>query len=201
MEDSTHSEQKPTKLLSELPKAIDEKVHEVLKLITWDQLPAWQQDNHFIHGGYRPASGSYLGSFQSLAYLHNESVNVCSHLIGAIIAILAGGSLFSAIGKRYPLADRDDLWVISCYFMGAVACLGMSATYHLISNHSEAVAKFGNKLDYLGIVALIWGSFVPTVYYGFREDIHLMKLYWGMVRDLPSFPKTVQPDNHFRLPP
>ncbi|KAL9064987.1 MAG: hypothetical protein Q9157_007639 [Trypethelium eluteriae] len=162
-EKSPRSERERANLISELPQVVEKKVRKALRVVVWDQLPEWQQDNHFIRSGYRPASGSYLGSFQSLGYLHNESVNVYSHLIGAILALATAFSLFSTVGKRYSSADADDLLVLSCYFIGAAACLGLSATYHLISNHSEVVAKFGNKLDYLGIVALIWGSFVPTI--------------------------------------
>jgi adiponectin receptor len=57
----------------------------------------------------------------------------------------------------------------------------MSATYHTISNHSSAVAKFGNRLDYIGIVLLIWGSFVPCIYYGFSSEPQLVRLYWTMI--------------------
>lgn len=180
-EKSFRVEHETADLFAELPQAVEKKFRKALKVVGWDQLPAWQQDNHFIRGGYRPASGSFLKSFHSLGYLHNETVNVYSHLFGAILAILAAILLFSALGKRYHFADRDDVLVLTCYFIGAVACLGMSATYHMISNHSEVVAKFGNKLDYLGIVSLIWGSFIPTVYYGFRNDVQLMNIYWAMV--------------------
>ena len=183
---SSNSEQESTTSYAELTQIVEKKVTKALQVVLWDQLPSWQQDNHYIRSGYRLPSGSYLGSFQSLGYLHNETVNVYSHLIGAIVAILAAVLLFSALGKRYPLADMDDILVLSCYFLGAVACLGMSATYHLLQNHSEVVARFGNKLDYLGIVSLIWGSFFPSVYYGFRNDERLMKIYWAMVRYLQT---------------
>ena len=36
-------------------------------------------------------------------------------------------------------------------------------------------------MDYVGIVALIFGSFVPSVYYGFYCEPMLQKTYWGMV--------------------
>ncbi|KAF2235491.1 HlyIII-domain-containing protein [Viridothelium virens] len=199
-EKSPRSERERANLISELPQVVEKKVRKALRVVVWDQLPEWQQDNHFIRSGYRPASGSYLGSFQSLGYLHNESVNVYSHLIGAILALATAFSLFSAVGKRYPSADADDLLVLSCYFIGAVACLGLSATYHLISNHSEVVAKFGNKLDYLGIVALIWGSFVPTVYYGFRDDVQLMKVYWTMITTIGAGCAVVSINSEFRKP-
>ena len=156
--------------------------------VLWHDLPAWQQDNHYIHSGYRPASHSYKKSAQSLGYLHNETVNIYSHLIGAVLAITSGIVLYSVLKPRYETATREDVVVFSCFFLGATACLGMSATYHTISNHSQAVASFGNKLDYLGIVFLIWGSFIPTLYYGFQTDVQLIKFYWAMVKNasLPS---------------
>ena len=78
-----------------------------------------------------------------------------------------------------------DLLVFACFFLGAVVCLGMSATYHTISNHSPEVNRWGNQLDYAGIVALIYGSFVPSVYYGFYCEPALQRRYWTMVSDVP----------------
>jgi adiponectin receptor len=138
----------------------------------WDEILPWQQDNHYIRSGYRPQSNSYLQSGYSLAYLHNETVNIYTHLIGA---------LYHVLGSRYETATREDVWVFCCFFLGAVACLGMSATFHTISNHSHEVARWGNQLDYAGIVFLIWGSFIPVLYYGFQDDPQLMQTYWAMV--------------------
>jgi len=45
---------------------------------------------------------------------------------------------------------------------------------------------WGNKLDYLGIVALIWGSFVPVLYYGFIEEPELRRTYWTMITTLAA---------------
>lgn len=57
----------------------------------------------------------------------------------------------------------------------------LSSSYHIISNHSPKVQKFGNQLDYLGIVILMWGSTIPSIYYGFHCDPQLQKIYWGNV--------------------
>jgi adiponectin receptor len=70
----------------------------------------------------------------------------------------------------------------------------MSATFHAISNHSPEVARWGNQLDYLGIVCLIWGSFVPSIYYGFLEDGALIVRYWTMVCHHPSEQMHLAPD-------
>lgn len=161
-------------------KEAEEKVKTALTCL-WNDLPTWQQDNHYIRSGYRPASNSYFKSFSSLAYLHNESVNIYTHLVGAIAALISSVFLYSTLAPRYETATKEDVIVFSCFFAGAIACLGMSATYHTISNHSHAVATWGNQLDYAGIVGLIWGSFVPVLYYAFQRNSELMKRYWIMV--------------------
>lgn len=168
--------------------------------VLWHDLPVWQQDNHYIQSGYRPASNSYKKSAQSLRYLHNETVNIYSHLIGAVLAITSGVTLYTILEPRYETATREDVVVFSCFFLGAAACLGMSATYHTISNHSHAVASFGNKLDYLGIVFLIWGSFVPTLYYGFQADVRLIKFYWTMITTIGAGCAIVSVSPKFRTP-
>jgi adiponectin receptor len=54
-------------------------------LLLWHQLPTWQRDNKYILAGYRPSSGSCRQSLKSLRYIHNESVNIYTHLLGVII--------------------------------------------------------------------------------------------------------------------
>ncbi|KAL8940802.1 MAG: hypothetical protein Q9216_002628 [Gyalolechia sp. 2 TL-2023] len=100
------------------------------RLKTWDEIPSWQQDNEYILSGYREVTGSFIRSFHSLAHLHNETINIYSHL--------------------------------------------------------PKVQKLGNQLDYLGIVILMWGSTVPSIYYGFYCNPALQKVYWLNVSVLAS---------------
>lgn len=164
---------------------LKDKVKDALT-VAWVDLPAWQQDNHYILTGYRPASNSFQKSFSSLGYLHNESVNIYSHLLGGLLFTIVGVVLYSSLVPRYETATKGDILSFGCFFAGAALCLGMSGTYHTISNHSQIVARFGNKLDYVGIVFLIAGSFVPSIYYGFYCHPHLQELYWTMVSVVPS---------------
>ena len=146
-------------------------------LLLWDELPAWRRDNVFLRTGYRPDSNSYAVSISSLLYLHNESVNIWSHLTGAIVFLFTGLALRSAVAPRYASATSADALVFSCFFDGAVLCLGMSATYHTVSNHSPEVSRWGNKLDYTGITLMIVGSYIPALYYGFFCRPVLMTVY------------------------
>ncbi len=152
----TAKDKPSTETATDLITQTEQKAKEALTVL-WNDIPTWLQDSHYIHSGYRPASNSYRKSFASLTYLHNETVNSWTHLVGACLAATAGIVLYTHARPRYEMATSEDVAVFACYFLGAVTCLGMSATYHLICNHSEAVAKFGNRLDYMGIIFLIWG--------------------------------------------
>jgi adiponectin receptor len=107
-------------------------------------------------------------------------------LIGALVAVLAFFYLYNIIHPRYEAATHQDVLVFACFFAGATACLSLSATFHLFSNHSQEVQKFGNQLDYLGIVFLIWGSFIPSIYYGFQRDPELIRRYWTMITTISA---------------
>ena len=169
-----------TEVITDAAKSLEKKIENALTVL-WDDLSSWQQDNHYIQSGYRPASASFRKSFASLGYLHNESVNIYSHFGGAVIFSGMAVVLYTAIKPRYDTAAASDIWAFACFFAGAALCLGMSGTYHTISNHSPIVARMGNKMDYVGIVFLITGSFIPSVFYGFYCHPHLQEFYWTMV--------------------
>ncbi|KAL7268933.1 hypothetical protein RUND412_008421 [Rhizina undulata] len=171
----------------EAVKTAERKIEEALTCF-WDDLrisispfmlmSEYRKTNNCTH---RPASSSFYKSCASLFYIHNETVNIYSHLLGAIFFILIGIYIHRTLPPRYPSSTPADILAFSTFFASAAICLSMSATYHTISNHSEAVAKFGNKLDYLGIVVLIVGSFVSSVYYGFYCHPALMWRYCIMI--------------------
>ncbi|KAK4188442.1 hemolysin-III related-domain-containing protein [Podospora australis] len=180
-------------------KTAEAKIEELLH-VHWDDLDPWRRDNAFIRTGYRPTSNSFHKSFASLRYLHNESVNIWSHLLGAILFSVGGTYLYYLIRPRYASASSADVVVFACFFLGAFLCLGMSATYHTLSNHSPDVAKWGNKLDYTGIVCLILGSYVPAMYYGFKCHPGLLKMYLSTICALGIGCITVSWFEHFRTP-
>jgi adiponectin receptor len=167
----------------------------------WNDIPHWLQDNHYITSGYRHPSNSYKKSFSSItSHLHNESINIWTHLIGACMALIAASITYVKLKPRFSQASPEDVLVFACYFLGAFLCLGMSATYHTISNHSEAVQKFGNRLDYIGIVVLIWGSFIPAIYYGFSSEPGLIRVYWSMITTIGAGTLVVVLYPKFRTP-
>ena len=167
-----------------------ETVKSPIRLLSWDDLPAWRRDNSFILTGYRPHAATVANVFSSLLHLHNESVNIWSHLLGSLASVLLAASLAlltrHVVLPRWPSAGRADAAVFAAFLGGAAACMGMSAAFHALLSHSRGAARWGNKLDYTGIVALIVGSYVPALYYGFFCEPRLMEVYMSLVRFPPS---------------
>ncbi|KAF7906232.1 hypothetical protein EAF00_000511 [Botryotinia globosa] len=163
----------------------------------------WQQeDNHFIETGYRAASNSLRECFASWGYLHNETINIWSHLIGAALFVALPVYLYKAeIPPRYAVATKEDIVVCGIYFSGVAICFCLSALYHTVMNHSHQMDTFGAQLDFQGVILLMWGATIPLVYYGFYCDTANHRYsYWALLSLLAvaCSVSTFQP--HFRDP-
>ena len=182
-----------TSELADVPEAVgllrdnirdsEGKARKLPELLRYSEMPDWYQDNLYIIGGYRPISNSYTASFASWGYLHNESVNIYTHGLGAFFYFFVSFGLYVALKDRYATSSVGDVLACGCFFLSTLVCLGASATFHTVLNHSRKVKRFGHALDYLGIICLIAGSFVPNVYYGYYCDPHIQIAYWSMVSD------------------
>lgn len=188
-------------------------------LCHWDHLPEWQRDNHYIHNGYVRETNSLTKCVQSLTYLHNETVNIYSHLVPSatvismllVVLFMLGAGALSLISLEglhivhpyisiYPTTDWPDYTAGAIFLAGVSICLGLSAAFHTLKSHSDAIATFGNKLDYLGIVVLIMASMVSLVYYSFHDHYALQVLFWALTCILGFACGVVSLSSKFRRP-
>ena len=155
-----------------------------LDLLSYDDIPPWYQDNEFIRHGYRPMSSSTRASFASWLYLHNETINIYSHLLPGVLFLVGEGVLCPYIHALYPNATVIDHVVFAFFLLAAAMCLGFSATYHTLTNHSVQVSGIWLRFDFVGIIVLTLGDFVSGILMVFYCESVLQKIYWAMVRDL-----------------
>ncbi len=155
-------------------------------LITYDQLPTWYQDNEYVVGGYRPESFSTATCFASLMYVHNETVNIYSHMIPAIVFLFAQVFILYLLHQKFPEARPLDYIVFSFFLLSAFITLSLSFLYHTLMNHSMGISYLWLRLDYVGILALTLGDFVSGIRVGFYCNPTLQKIYWSMVRITPK---------------
>ncbi|EOD46017.1 putative hemolysin-iii channel protein [Neofusicoccum parvum UCRNP2] len=136
-------------------------------LLTYHDLAPWQKDNAYILGSYRPLSHSYTRSILSIPRLHNQTVNIWTHLLGLLLFVYLSRHLWTTLSPLYASATHEDVVAFASFFAGAFACLACSSAYHTFSNHSARIYERWLCLDFLGILCLIAGSWVPGIYYGF----------------------------------
>ena len=68
-------------------KNLKNKETNEIVLGNFEDVPKFLQQNEYIKKGYRMNCNSLSSAFKTLFFLHNESVNVYSHLLGAIVFI------------------------------------------------------------------------------------------------------------------
>ncbi|CAG9937392.1 unnamed protein product [Clonostachys rosea f. rosea IK726] len=133
------------------------------KLLLASDMPSWYATNAFLRTGYRPVNGSVKLCFESLRHIHNETVNIYSHLIPAVIAIACNCFLHLYFHSRFPDARLADRLAVHIYLTTSIFCFGI-----------------WNRWDYAGIIVQTTGSFVSGVYMTFYCEPALRKLYWTM---------------------
>lgn len=119
-------------------------------LLLFDQMPEWFQhgNNGWVLRGYRPISNSISASFRSLRSYHNETVNIYSHLIPAIVLFLGECYILRYLAGRYPRATSSDLLAFSVFVLMGATCFASSALYHTFMNHSHTMDHFCHRLIY-----------------------------------------------------
>ncbi|KAH9941612.1 HlyIII-domain-containing protein [Epithele typhae] len=136
--------------------------------LTWDEIAEWQRDNEYILTGYRRATASWRACTVSVfGYLHNETVNIHTHLGGAVLFVTFLFTFQQVYFVHYESTTWADITVFTIFLCSAIFCLTGSAFFHTFSAHSHPVASRCNALDYAGIVVLTVGSFFPSIYYAF----------------------------------
>mmetsp|Transcript_15593 Transcript_15593/g.26845 ORF Transcript_15593/g.26845 Transcript_15593/m.26845 type:complete len:369 (-) Transcript_15593:49-1155(-) len=147
----------PVKFATNATKYVLHAIHEV---------PDWVRDNEYILTGYR-VHFSFGLCLRSLFRIHNETVNVWSHLLGFFLFLG-----LTAVTYVYLMPTHGVTWVdrVIClvFLISAQMCLFFSACFHLFYCVSHTTSKIFARLDYSGISLLIAGSFYPIIYYEFR---------------------------------
>ncbi|KAH7922778.1 HlyIII-domain-containing protein [Leucogyrophana mollusca] len=144
------------------------RISNKVRTLAWHQIPEWQRDNEYIITGYRRVQNGWSGCIASIfGYLHNETVNIHSHLGGAVLFVWFLCTFQSAYISAYDSTTWLDTCVIAIFLLSAIFCLTASAVFHTATCHSEKLSSQCHALDYSGIVVLTVGSFVPCLYYGF----------------------------------
>jgi adiponectin receptor len=107
----------------------------------------WLGDNHFLLQKHRPPAHSVRECLLSIASIHSETLNIWTHLIGALCVAL---TFLLFLLDNYQQMDMSDIVSFSAFFITAILCLTFSTLLHIFINYSPGVLITVSKLDYMG---------------------------------------------------
>ncbi|KAK0643908.1 hypothetical protein B0T16DRAFT_392359 [Cercophora newfieldiana] len=149
-------------------KSLENEAVQVLdQLVEIHNLPLWMQKEAHILRGYRPEFRSFRRCYHSLFYIHNETVNIWSHLLtGTGFLFFLAWTAAPEYYGGFSFAD-GDLRGVQFFLLAATPETNIfdivQASYHCLSCHSEHVANQCLKLDLLGIVTGTTGTTIIFV--------------------------------------
>ncbi|KAJ2454549.1 hypothetical protein EV183_001420 [Coemansia sp. RSA 2336] len=159
---------------------------ETRQLMSVFQIPAYMVEA-FIWDSYRPLCFSVKDCVLSWFYVHSELGNILTHLCGAVIFLglaLVTGPLVvpAAVQERSSAAKAApaDYAVVYVYIVAVLFCLAASVAFHTLACHSHHKHFHSLRCDFIGILVLIVGSFVPVGYYGFLHSRGMLIGYMAM---------------------
>ncbi|KAJ1832606.1 hypothetical protein LPJ63_003410 [Coemansia sp. RSA 2711] len=156
------------------------------RLMSVFQIPAYMVEAH-IWGSYRPLCFSVKECVRSWFYVHSELGNILTHLFGLLVflvlALVTGPMVIpAAAGRRNgaTVATAADYAIVYTYIVAVLFCLAASAAFHTLACHSQHQHFRSLRCDFIGILVLIVGSFIPVGYYGFLHSRNILIGYLVM---------------------
>ena len=116
-------------------------------------------------GAYHPAADARAGRPGAAGAAVAVGRARVERLLDTLAAEVAHA--IDAAHRAAELGAHVERWPLYVYALSALVCLASSCAYHLFGTANDRWVRALGKGDYVGIVALIFGSCVPPMYYGF----------------------------------
>lgn len=106
--------------------------------------------------------------------------NIWSHLLGAAWFFIMFVDFFYFKRLAHRISPQDGL-AVGLYYLCVVVCFILSTSFHTLSDHSPGMHKFGNELDHLGIVLVMWGTGISGTHFAFYCHHTVRNAYFGLL--------------------
>ncbi|KAJ1860603.1 hypothetical protein LPJ73_001314 [Coemansia sp. RSA 2703] len=156
------------------------------QLLTVFQVPEYMVED-YIWSSYRPLANSCTECLRSWGYVHSELGNILTHAFGLLVflvlAVLTGPVIIPLLTNGRPnesSAGPTDYIIVYIYLAAVLFCLAASVAFHTLACHSRRKHFRSLRCDFIGILTLIVGSFIPVGYYGFLHSRSILIGYMAM---------------------
>ena len=124
----------------------------------------------FIRYGYRAHNDmTFTRCTSTLCMVHNETMNVYSHLIPGLYFILQLFLILTHQGVYSEYSSPSSTYNMAFGTLAIITCMIASSTYHLYGCMSEYHHYCLLKIDLIGIGIMIFGMTLCAVYVGFHN--------------------------------
>ena len=114
----------------------------------------------YILSGYRHTHQTWRYYLASIFSVHNETVNIWTVLIGAVLLCCQAYKYF----RIYDAAGSALKWTVLCCAFCSVSSLMFSAITHVFHSKSPNVNYVLFLVDYLGLSVWLYGLGILTIY-------------------------------------
>ena len=154
----------------------------------YDQVPPHQKNPHILNW-YRMNFETHVDCLKSLFMVHNESINIWTHLLGTVYFIV---DMIVFVSSECTLDSVGDAFILFCY-VSCILCLSSSTWFHVncclpCPNHFACLLKY----DMAGILTVILALYLTGVCLVFSGPNYVLQSLYlayaiiaGIVASLP----------------
>ncbi|MEE6477075.1 hypothetical protein FKM82_011344 [Ascaphus truei] len=114
-----------------LPKLLEDGLPKMPSTVKDSDVPRLFREP-YIQTGYRPTDQDWRYYFLSLFQKHNESINVWTHLLVALVVLLR----FRSFAEAESLSWESISWPLYIYVLASITYLTCSLLAHLLQSKS-----------------------------------------------------------------
>jgi len=132
------------------------KIGCVLKV---DEAPSYAREKAISTGYRHPLS--YAGCIRSMFWMHNETINIWTHLLGFVYFFYLMERNFST--NQPHNRSTSDLIAVTLQLITYQVCMLFSSLFHTFLCHSETVKIRWQEADHAGILLALWGTYARLI--------------------------------------
>ena len=142
---------------------------ETWSTVKFSEAPPWCRSNENICSGYRPAPKTFKDCFLSIFRIHNETVNIWSHLIPGVTCLLAIAHLLMCSDGNDCGLQTEKRFGIIYALVGSMTGFTTSSVAHVLFCKSEEVFRNALQADLIGVVLQILGHGLSLAHYALND--------------------------------
>lgn len=135
------------------------QIWKIGRLLKIDDAPSYVREKAITTGYRHPLC--YTGCIRSMFWLHNETVNIWTHLLGFAYFFYLMERNFNT--QQSHNRSTSDLVAVTIQLVTYQVCMLFSSLFHTFLCHSEKVKVTWQEADHAGILLALWGTYARLI--------------------------------------